>query len=140
MLPRANDMGRNAAATLRLRSARRFSRSLESITALAFGSLLNIIPNPRWATPFIISQKCVACRIGVADLRYERLNMPVRETSIDKAWGFSTYFFHTLIKQRRRIFVFFARIVRSDAPYLLQDRVYHIYMEYAVLNLSTLKD
>ncbi|TAG69944.1 MAG: hypothetical protein EAZ23_24805 [Oscillatoriales cyanobacterium] len=31
--------------------------------------------------------------------RYERLNMPVRETSIDKAWEFSTYFFHTLIKQ-----------------------------------------
>ncbi|MCC3410320.1 MAG: hypothetical protein JGK24_06230 [Microcoleus sp. PH2017_29_MFU_D_A] len=30
---------------------------------------------------------------GVADLRYERLNMPVIETSIDKAWGFSTYFF-----------------------------------------------
>jgi hypothetical protein len=39
--------------------------------------------------------------IGVADLRYERLNMPVRETSIDKAWEFSTYFFHTLIKQRK---------------------------------------
>jgi hypothetical protein len=38
---------------------------------------------------------------GVADLRYERLNMPVIETSIDKAWGFSTDFFHTLIKQRR---------------------------------------
>ncbi len=26
--------------------------------------------------------------------------MPVMETSIHKAWGFSTYFFHTLIKQR----------------------------------------
>jgi hypothetical protein len=38
--------------------------------------------------------------LGVADLRYERLNMPVIETSIDKAWGFLTYFFHTLIKQR----------------------------------------
>ncbi|MEP6516420.1 hypothetical protein [Microcoleus vaginatus] len=25
--------------------------------------------------------------------------MSVIETSIDKAWGFSTYFFHTLIKQ-----------------------------------------
>jgi hypothetical protein len=37
---------------------------------------------------------------GVADLGYERLNRPVIETSIDKAWGFSTYFFHTLIKQR----------------------------------------
>ena len=37
--------------------------------------------------------------LGVADWRYERLNMPVRETSIDKAWEFSTYFFHTLIKQ-----------------------------------------
>ncbi|MCC3550882.1 MAG: hypothetical protein JGK07_31575 [Microcoleus sp. PH2017_24_DOB_U_A] len=33
--------------------------------------------------------------------RYERLNMPVIETSIDKAWGFLTYFFHTLIKQRQ---------------------------------------
>ncbi|MEG4229941.1 hypothetical protein QUA44_25825 [Microcoleus sp. N9_A2] len=39
--------------------------------------------------------------IGVADLRYERLNMPVIETCIDKAWGFKTYFFHTLIKQRQ---------------------------------------
>ncbi|MEG5087049.1 hypothetical protein [Microcoleus sp. AT9b-C2] len=37
---------------------------------------------------------------GVADLRYERLNMQVIETSIHKASGFSTYFFHTLIKQR----------------------------------------
>ncbi|MCC3613060.1 MAG: hypothetical protein JGK30_27205 [Microcoleus sp. PH2017_40_RAT_O_B] len=35
--------------------------------------------------------------VGVADLRYERLNMPVIETSIDKAWGFLTYFFHTLV-------------------------------------------
>ncbi|MCC3606083.1 MAG: hypothetical protein JGK24_23355 [Microcoleus sp. PH2017_29_MFU_D_A] len=39
--------------------------------------------------------------VGVAVSRYERLNMPVIETSIDKAWGFLTYFFHTLIKQRR---------------------------------------
>ncbi|MEG3920657.1 MULTISPECIES: hypothetical protein [unclassified Microcoleus] len=38
--------------------------------------------------------------IGVADLRYERLNMQIIETSIHKASGFSTYFFHTLIKQR----------------------------------------
>ncbi len=37
---------------------------------------------------------------GVADLWYERLNMQVRETSIHKASRFSTYFFHTLIKQR----------------------------------------
>ncbi|WP_293180512.1 hypothetical protein [Microcoleus sp. PH2017_38_RDM_U_B] len=37
-----------------------------------------------------------------SDRRYERLNMPVIETSIDKAWGFLTYFFHTLIKQRRK--------------------------------------
>jgi hypothetical protein len=37
---------------------------------------------------------------GVADLGYKRLNRPVIETSIDKAWRFSTYFFHTLIKQR----------------------------------------
>ncbi|MEG4056002.1 MULTISPECIES: hypothetical protein [unclassified Microcoleus] len=27
--------------------------------------------------------------------------MPVIETSIDKAWGFLTGFFHTLIKQRQ---------------------------------------
>ncbi|MEG4234104.1 hypothetical protein QUA40_18660 [Microcoleus sp. Pol11C3] len=27
--------------------------------------------------------------------------MPVIETSIDKAWGFLTDFFHTLIKQRQ---------------------------------------
>ena len=39
--------------------------------------------------------------MGVADLRYERLNMPVIETSIHKAFGFSTYFFHTMIKQHR---------------------------------------
>jgi hypothetical protein len=41
-------------------------------------------------------------RNGVADLRYQRLNMPVIETSIHKASGFSTYLFHTLIKQRPR--------------------------------------
>ncbi|MBE9119242.1 hypothetical protein IQ269_00080 [Tychonema sp. LEGE 07199] len=37
---------------------------------------------------------------GVADLRYERLNMQVIETRIHKTSEFSTYFFHTLIKQR----------------------------------------
>jgi len=37
---------------------------------------------------------------GVADLGYEGLNMQVRETSIHKTSGFSSYFFHTLIKQR----------------------------------------
>jgi len=44
------------------------------------------------------------CRLrrGVADLGYERLNMPVIEISIHKASGFLTYFFHTLIKQRLR--------------------------------------
>ncbi|MEG4228522.1 hypothetical protein QUA44_20995 [Microcoleus sp. N9_A2] len=46
-------------------------------------------------------QESAALKIGVADLRYERLNMPVIETCIDKAWGFSTDFLHTLIKQRR---------------------------------------
>ncbi|MEG4013370.1 MULTISPECIES: hypothetical protein [Microcoleaceae] len=30
--------------------------------------------------------------------------MPVIETSIDKAGGFSTDFFHTLIKQRHRFY------------------------------------
>jgi hypothetical protein len=40
--------------------------------------------------------------LGVADLGYEGLNMQGRETSIHKTWGFSSYFFHTLIKQRRR--------------------------------------
>ncbi len=39
---------------------------------------------------------------GVADLGYERLNMQVRETSIYKTSGFSSYFFHTLIKQRQK--------------------------------------
>ena len=39
--------------------------------------------------------------MGVADLGYEGLNMQVRETSIHKTSGFSSYFFHTLIKQRR---------------------------------------
>ncbi|MEG3975711.1 hypothetical protein QT970_13975 [Microcoleus sp. herbarium8] len=38
--------------------------------------------------------------VGVADLRYERLNMQVIETRIHKTSEFSTYFFHTLIKQR----------------------------------------
>ena len=41
--------------------------------------------------------------IGVADLGYERLNRQVIETSIHKTSGFSIYFFHTLIKQRRII-------------------------------------
>ncbi|MEG3875687.1 hypothetical protein [Microcoleus sp. Z1_B5] len=36
---------------------------------------------------------------GVADLRYEKLNMQVIEISIRKASGASTNFFHTLIKQ-----------------------------------------
>jgi hypothetical protein len=39
--------------------------------------------------------------LGVADLRYERLNMQVIETTIHKASGFLTNFFHTLIKQRQ---------------------------------------
>ena len=39
---------------------------------------------------------------GVADLGYDWLNMQVRETSIHKASGFSSYFFHTLIKQRQK--------------------------------------
>ncbi|MEG5031901.1 hypothetical protein [Microcoleus sp. AT3-D2] len=39
--------------------------------------------------------------------------MPVIETSIDKAWGFSTYFFHTLIKQRQN---------ESDRPFLTVGR------------------
>jgi hypothetical protein len=38
---------------------------------------------------------------GVADLGYEGLNMQVIETSIHKTSGFSSYFFHTLIKQRQ---------------------------------------
>jgi len=42
---------------------------------------------------------------GVADLGYERLNMPVIEISIHKASGFLTYFFHTLIKQRQIYFI-----------------------------------
>ncbi|MEG4575205.1 hypothetical protein QUA56_21335 [Microcoleus sp. N3A4] len=41
--------------------------------------------------------------VGVADLRYQRLNMQIIETSIHKASGFSTDFFHTLIKQRRYV-------------------------------------
>jgi hypothetical protein len=38
--------------------------------------------------------------LGVADLGYEMLNMQVIETSIHETSGFSSYFFHTLIKQR----------------------------------------
>ncbi len=37
--------------------------------------------------------------------------MPVIETSIHKASGFSTYFFHTLIKQRQKLFTVFNIIV-----------------------------
>jgi hypothetical protein len=44
--------------------------------------------------------------------------MPVIETSIDKAWGFSTYFFHTLIKQRPEIYCRNA----SPLPIYLQKR------------------
>jgi hypothetical protein len=43
-------------------------------------------------------------KAGVADLRYERLNMQVIETTIHKASGFLTDFFHTLIKQRQSAF------------------------------------
>jgi hypothetical protein len=39
---------------------------------------------------------------GVAYLRYEKLNMQGIKTRIHKGAGFSTYFFHTLIKQRRK--------------------------------------
>ncbi|MEG4232932.1 hypothetical protein QUA40_12595 [Microcoleus sp. Pol11C3] len=42
-------------------------------------------------------------KVGVADLRYERLNLQIIETSINKASEFSTYFFHTLIKQRQKV-------------------------------------
>ena len=55
---------------------------------------------PKLADSCDISSKAQWKIPGVADLWYERLNMPVMETSIHKAWGFSTYFFHTLIKQR----------------------------------------
>jgi DNA-binding transcriptional regulator YiaG len=47
-----------------------------------------------------------ALGVGVADLRYERLNRQVIETSIHKDSGFSTYFFHTLIKQRLGVQLF----------------------------------
>ena len=40
-------------------------------------------------------------KTGVADLRYERLNIQIIETSIHNPSGFSTDFFHTLIKQRQ---------------------------------------
>jgi len=49
---------------------------------------------------FSAVKKKTHLQIGVADLGYERLNMQIIETSIHKASGFSTYFFHTLIKQR----------------------------------------
>jgi hypothetical protein len=51
---------------------------------------------------------------GVADLGYEGLNMQVRETSIHKTSGFSSYFFHTLIKQRQ-----------ADVPSPHQTQCYH---------------
>jgi len=41
-------------------------------------------------------------KFGVADFGYEGLNMQVRKTSIHKTSGFSSYFFHTLIKQRQK--------------------------------------
>ncbi|MEG5237043.1 hypothetical protein, partial [Microcoleus sp. AT9b-C3] len=42
----------------------------------------------------------------------------VRETSIHKTSGFSSYFFHTLIKQRRDLFVTFVNIMSSECRYL----------------------
>ncbi|MEG4419923.1 type IV pilin-like G/H family protein [Microcoleus sp. LAD1_D5] len=57
---------------------------------------------PKVATPLPVQPQYPGARVsGFADLRYERLNMQLIETIIHKAWGFSTYFFHTLIKQRR---------------------------------------
>ncbi|MBW3586894.1 MAG: hypothetical protein KY448_13935, partial [Cyanobacteria bacterium 0813] len=50
--------------------------------------------------------KQLILKLGVADLGYEGLNMQVRETSIHKASGFSSYFFHTLIKQRLKLLGF----------------------------------
>ncbi len=62
--------------------------------------------------------------MGVADLRYERLNMQIIETSIHNASEFSTDFFHTLIKQRpnsrplaKKIYV----IIKGFELYLSHD-------------------
>jgi hypothetical protein len=58
----------------------------------------------------------LACKyLGVADLQYEKLNMQVIETSIHKAWGFTTNFFHTLIKQRQK-----AQPIRRETPLRVQ--------------------
>jgi hypothetical protein len=72
------------------------------------------------------TEKGAPAKSGVADLRYEMLNMPVLETSIDKAWGFSTYFFHTLIKQRQTFY-----LVHQSLP-LLQKA---LWIEYPQLFL-----
>ncbi|MEZ2238073.1 hypothetical protein [Microcoleus sp.] len=57
---------------------------------------------------------------GVADLRYERLNMHIIETSIHNASGFSTDFFHTLIKQRRKL----ERVrARNTEQFIFQGRL-----------------
>jgi len=52
---------------------------------------------------------------GVGDLRYERLNMQIIETSIHKASGFLTYFFHTLIKQCQIVQLSACQIGHGDA-------------------------
>jgi hypothetical protein len=51
------------------------------------------------SSPATTGKGIKANNFGVADLGYEGLNMQVRETSIHKTSGFSSYFFHTLIKQ-----------------------------------------
>jgi 4-hydroxybenzoate polyprenyltransferase len=64
----------------------------------------NIIPHDLYEVwfPLALATLLVShnSAFGVADLGYESLNMQVIETSIHKTSGFSSYFFHTLIKQR----------------------------------------
>jgi hypothetical protein len=70
---------------------------------LARGSRAPKNPPPHGAatiqTPSPASKAAYSALVGVADLRYEKLNMQVIETSIHKASGASTDLFHTLIKQ-----------------------------------------
>ncbi|MEG3908763.1 hypothetical protein [Microcoleus sp. Pol12B5] len=55
--------------------------------------------------PTIFTNASVGRELGVADLGYDRLNMQVIETSIHKTSGFLSDFFHTLVKQRRELFI-----------------------------------
>ncbi|MCW6052155.1 hypothetical protein K4039_19195 [Lyngbya sp. CCAP 1446/10] len=71
--------------------------------AILISSLLAVVLAAYYYTQ--ISPVLLFWIAGVADLRYERLNMQFIKTSVYKASGFFNYLFHTVNKQRRRSLV-----------------------------------